>query len=170
MDGDLSLPEADWASKAAVYNVTLDFKSKQRPHFDIITLMQTVVLGRHGLLKDGTRLAATNNSNFFLFAQILGISVPLPIAATTIHVADVARCYVAALRKSVAGNDSYLIASETPESIVFDDFLLVIREEYPDAVKSGRYPMNGSTMSLPVKMDCSKALKVFPIELLGFEE
>jgi nucleoside-diphosphate-sugar epimerase len=162
-------PEAYWASKALAWDTTVKFIDKKKPAFDIVTLMPSVVLGKHDL--DPSRICEPVTATFFMLAPLIGVEISFNIIGHSVHVDDVGRCHVLALnKKKVPGNTNYLISSEAPNGVLWDDVKELCKELYPRIVSEKMLPSNGSVPTAIFKFDLSKADQVFGKNQKGFKE
>ncbi|KAG0650642.1 Cercosporin toxin biosynthesis cluster 6 [Hyphodiscus hymeniophilus] len=110
--------EAYWASKAFSRITAHNFLSEREPHFEIINLLPTVVIGPDELatstasLLTGTRALA--------MAPILGHQIEFPLVGVQVHVDDVARSHIDALKTSVPEDADYIMSSDGIEGIEWD--------------------------------------------------
>ena len=87
--------------------------------FEIINLLPTVVIGPDAQatstasLLTGTRALA--------MAPILGHKIDVPLLGVSVHVDDVAKAHIDSLKPGIPGNADYILTSDGPEGIVWDD-------------------------------------------------
>ncbi|KAN0110630.1 hypothetical protein V8E51_007017 [Hyaloscypha variabilis] len=106
---------AYWNSKIASYQATKDYIAKEKPAFDVITLMPTFVIGKNELVTDPRKI--TDGSNGLPFHQILGVDSP-PAVGVTVHLDDVSKAHVLSLDPKVSGNTNYLLSSGAVDGII----------------------------------------------------
>lgn len=153
-----------------------DFILHQKPSFDYVNLLPSVVIGpdeRISSDKDtpesilqGTRaavlapaLTSTLNSSF-------------PYVGVPVHVADVARAHVDAVTGSlIPGNSEYILSSDTPEGIEWDNEIQGICKKYfAQQVDSGELPLQGSLTTIKWRLDGMSTEKAFGWKFTSFEE
>lgn len=156
------------ASKFLSYHATDDWYAAHRPHFDIIRLLPTFVLGANELVS--SKQALFSGSNTSVLAPLSGTTATQPRPGTTVHLHDVACAHVRALDPAVPGNQDFILASDTPDGVAFDDALEIASKHFPDAVAKGLIPLGGSNPSIRIQLDVSKAEKVLGLNFLPFED
>ena len=75
-----------------------------------------------------------------------------------------------ALDPKIEGGQSFLAVSEGTKGTVWSDAIDIVNRNFPEAVKKGILPNNGSTPTRRTKIDSSRTEKVFGIKLLSYEE
>jgi nucleoside-diphosphate-sugar epimerase len=155
------------ASKKLAYNRTLDFMAKEKPHFSIVHIMPSFVIGRNELAT--TAEAARSGSNRVACVPIFGIRNPAGMLAMTCHVDDVAFLHVAALEAKVEGNQNFGVNTAV-NGIRWDDALEIVKKHFPSEVEKGIFPLGGSQKSVPVQFDATPTEKFFGIKFRSFEE
>jgi nucleoside-diphosphate-sugar epimerase len=161
-------PEAYWASKALAWEVKVKFINEKKPAFDIVTLMSSVVLGKHDL--DPSRICEPVTSTFIPLAPLIRVEIPINVTGHTVHVDEVGRGHALALnKKKVPGNTNYLTSSEAPNGILWSDAEELCKEFYPGIVSKKLLPLNGSVPTAISKFDLSKADQVFGKNQKGFK-
>jgi nucleoside-diphosphate-sugar epimerase len=154
--------EAYWASKAFSRILAHKYLAEKTPHFQIINLLPSVVIGPDELatktsdLLTGTRALA--------MAPILGQKIESPLVGQQIHVNDVARGHVDALDSRVPGNADYILSSDVIE---WDD----VKMMFKGSVGEGelKLPLDGSLPTLKWRIDSSTTEKAFGWKCLSFE-
>jgi nucleoside-diphosphate-sugar epimerase len=154
-------------SKILAFKATQDFIEREKPAFDVITILPSYILGKNELITDPEKI--TVGSNGLVSASILGHD-SFPAVGHTIHVNDVARVHVLALDAKVPGNTNYIVSSGGLDGIAWADALKIVADNYPDAVAAGILPNNKAKTTLPFKIDARKADGVFHLKYIGFED
>ncbi|KAH8800233.1 hypothetical protein F5884DRAFT_891068 [Xylogone sp. PMI_703] len=143
------------ASKIAAYKATNEFIAKQKPIFDVISLMPTFIIGKNELVTDPERII--EGSNGLAFSQILGQNGD-SIAGCTVHINDVAKAYVQALDPNIPGDSHFLLNSGELSGTVWEDAINIVAKSYPWAVAEGILPNNGIIKTKASKIDARKFL------------
>jgi hypothetical protein len=79
-----------------------------------VKLLPTVVIGRDELVIDRTSLSGTRA---LAMSIVLGNKTDSPLVGHQVHVDDVARAHVDALKESVLGNRDHILTSDACEGI-----------------------------------------------------
>lgn len=97
-------------------------------------------------------------------ALVLGLlmeSTGPELVGATVHVDDVAQAHIDALKPSVPGNTDYILSSDAPEGIVWEDAKDIVRKEFPNAVESGILRLSGSMGTRKFRVNTSETVKAF---------
>jgi nucleoside-diphosphate-sugar epimerase len=167
--------EAYWASKALARMATTDFVEKRKPQFDIVNLLPSVVIGvDERLPSDAHAKELRVGARGSVLAPALDASQnsPFPFVGVPVHVADVARAHVDALDLDrVPGNTDYVLSSDTPDGVVWDqDVRSIARKYFPAEVENGRLPLQGSLGHVKWRLDGGETETVFGWKFTSFEE
>ena len=90
--------------------------------------------------------------------------------STSVHVEDVARLHVEALNPKIEGNQSFLAVSEGERGTRWPEAIEIVNRNFPEAVKKGILPNNGTSMTKRTKVDASRTEKVFGFKFQSYEE
>ncbi|KAL5337888.1 NAD(P)-binding protein [Aspergillus crustosus] len=172
--------EAYWISKGLARKTTHDFIASNKPSFDFVNLLAGVVIGpddRHipsetngpipaSILFEGTR------TSVLAPALTADLNSPFPYVNVPVHVTDVAKSHVDAIDSDlVPGNTEYILASDTPEGVNWDeDVHRVAKKYFADDVASGLLKLEGSLTTIKWRLDASETEKVFGWKHTNFEE
>jgi nucleoside-diphosphate-sugar epimerase len=161
--------EAYAAGKVRALVFTKEFIKEKKPEWDVINIMPSFVVGDNELItdpkliSDGTVSAA--------FAQVLGGDSGWgAVPSTSVHVDDVARLHVEALNPKIEGNQSFLAVSEGERGTRWEESIDIVNRNFPEAVKSGIFPNNGTASTKRTKVDASRTEKVFGFKFQSYEE
>lgn len=158
------------AAKVAAYNRTLDFVAKEKPHFDVINVLPSFVIGKNELANTKEAISAPSGSNAIALNPIFGGQNPAGAPSVTVHVEDVAYVHVAALNPNIAGNQSFGVNWNGIKGINWDDAIEIVKRHFPKEVESGLFPLGGSQASNLIKFDATRTEEVFGIKFKSFEE
>lgn len=103
-------------------------------------------------------------------APLLGQDIPSPLVGAPVHVADVARAHVDSLSPEIPGNRDYILSSDAPDGIKWDDVLEIAEREFGEAVEKGILKMGGTMGTTRFRLDTENTERVFGWEMMGFEE
>ncbi|OAL37396.1 hypothetical protein AYO20_03245 [Fonsecaea nubica] len=155
------------ASKQLAYNRTRDFISEENPHFTVVNIMPTFVIGKNELAT--TPAAVNSGSNALALIPLLGTQNPNGMPGATCHVDDVAYVHVASLDSKIQGNQNFGVNYDV-NGVKWDDAIDIVKKHFPQAVEQGVFPLGGSQPSSPMPFDASKTEEVFGIKFKNFEE
>ncbi|KAL9599689.1 MAG: hypothetical protein Q9219_003677 [cf. Caloplaca sp. 3 TL-2023] len=158
------------AGKAHTLRAVHEFLKPENPHFTVINLIPSFVAGKNELAVTPEAISSPNSSNYMPLASILGSGAPMPLPGVTVHIDDVAMVHVAALDPNVEGNQDFVLTAGGIDGIQWDDAKEIARRRFPAAVGKGLLPLKGSTETKGIKLDGSKAEKVFGFKYKTFEE
>jgi nucleoside-diphosphate-sugar epimerase len=158
-------PVAYVASKIAALKAAEAWVEKEKPDFDVIHIHPSYVGGRN----DQTRSIDdfTYGTNAYFLSAVLGQSSTESRLASYVHVDDVAKAHIGSLSSSITGTQSFLLSNAGSEA-TWDDAKEIVARHFPDAVKQGLLPNNGSQASGFVELDIRKTEEAFG-KLKGFE-
>ncbi|GAB7336473.1 hypothetical protein MBLNU13_g09760t1 [Cladosporium sp. NU13] len=152
------------ASKIAAVNRAEAWIAEQKPSFDVIHIHPSFIFSRDDF--------ATSTADFQTGTNRLPLNIALgmesePQPNTWNDVGDTARMHVMALDEAkVAGNQSYLSSTSGQDGMRFDQVKDIVARHFPEAVKHGDLPNNGSTPSVLTSLDTSKTQETFELNLL----
>lgn len=150
------------------YNATLDFIKTKSPHYSIINVMPSLVMGKNELAT--TTKAVASGSNMLLMGVLLGNKSPVAYPGTTVHIDDVAFVHVKALDPSVPGNSKFACNSNGIDGIVWDEACEIVKKHFPEAVKEGILKADGSCPSKKAKFDARPTEAALGFKFKGWEE
>lgn len=163
-----SLFEAYAASKVKALNATREYVRTENPTFDVINIMPVFIVGKNELITNAKNIL--NGTNGSAFAPILGQNASMPFTGAVNHLDDVAKVHILSLNPKVEGNQDFGIQAGGTEGIVFDDGIEIVKRRFPEAVKDGRLPANGSQPTKKIRFDTSRTEKVLGIKFQSFED
>ncbi|OBT94537.1 hypothetical protein VE01_07271 [Pseudogymnoascus verrucosus] len=163
-----SAMEAYWASKAFARLSTNKFIEERKPHFDIVGLLPSVVLGPEDLATGNSTLLVGTRA--MLVPVLQGAKLDMPLVGTPVHVDDVARAHVDAIKPSVPGNADYVLSSDGEEGIEWDSMTDIARKYFPDEVESGLLKLGGSMPTRKWRLNVSTTEKAFGWKCVPFEK
>lgn len=167
--------EAYWASKALARIATREFVKERKPHFDFVNLLPSVVIGPDTRLsKTGKPEDLSVEARGAVMASALDSSLnsAFPYVGVPIHVHDVARAHVDAVDSDlIPGNSEYILSSDTPDGVEWDrDTAAIAKKHFPEEVKSGALPLEGSLTAIKWRLDASKTEDAFGWKMTSFEQ
>jgi nucleoside-diphosphate-sugar epimerase len=162
-----SAMEAYFASKTLSRMATKEFMEKEKPSFEFVNLLPTMVFGPDELATNVQELM-TNASGLVLRA-LMDVKLP-PMIGATVHVDDVARAHVDGLKSSVPGNRDYILSSDVPEGICWDDAERAVKSHFPEAVEKGILKLEGSMPLKPWRLDTKETEDAFGWKPISYEE
>lgn len=162
-----SAMEAYFASKALSRIATTDFMEREKPSFEFVNLLPTMVFGPDELATNIQELMVSSRG--LVLGALMDVKMPEMIGAT-IHVDDVARAHIDALKSSVPGNNEYILSSDVPEGICWDDAENTVRREFPEAVAQGILKLEGCMPLKPWRLDTKATDEAFGWKPISFEK
>lgn len=160
--------EAYWASKAFARLSTKKFIEEKKPHFDIVGLLPSVVLGPEDLATGTSTLLVGTRA--MLMPVLQGAKLEMPLVGTPVHVDDVARAHVDAIKPSIPGNADYVLSSDGEEGIEWDCMTDIARKYFPNEVESGLLALGGSMPTRKWRLDVSTTEKAFGWKCAPFDK
>jgi nucleoside-diphosphate-sugar epimerase len=161
--------EAYWASKALCRMAVHTYiSSHPNSHFEVIQLLPSVVIGPDALATKATDVLSGTRA--LAMAPILGQIVEMPLVGTPVHVGDVARAHVEALHGRIAGNKDYVLSSDRPEGIEWNDGVAVAKARFTDAVGKGVLKLGGGMPTQKWRIDSSATEEAFGWKCRSYEE
>ncbi|WQF78909.1 Putative NAD-dependent epimerase/dehydratase, NAD(P)-binding domain superfamily [Colletotrichum destructivum] len=160
--------QAYGASKALAFKATERFVAEKKPSFDVINIMPSMVIGKNEL--NATKEAVASGTNNNIMAPLLGIDTPSPVLGVSVHVDDVAKAHIDALRPDVPGNRNFICSSGGLQGTEWNSVKSVAAQLFKKEVSDGILPSNGSIPTRPIRLDASDTEEVFGWKFQGFEE
>lgn len=161
--------EAYWASKAlsriAVHTYLLTHPNS---HFEIIQLLPSVVIGPDALATKASDVLS--NIRGLAMAPILGTKIESPLVGVPVHVEDVAKAHVDALNVRIEGNRDYILNSDGPQGMEWNDGIAVAKRNFPEAVERGVLKLGGGMPTQKWSIDSSATEEAFGWKCRSFEE
>lgn len=166
---DFDLPiQAYGVSKALALAATKRFVEEEKPSFDVINILPSMVIGRNELnTKKEAVSSGTNNS---VMGPLLGTKTEMPTLGVSVHVNDVARAHVDALNPSIPGNRNFICSSGGLDGTTWDDAKNIAKRCYSKSVSDGVFTLDGTVPARPIRLDASETEKVFGWKFTGFED
>ncbi|KUI59270.1 hypothetical protein VP1G_06519 [Cytospora mali] len=150
------------ASKSLALDAAENFVKAHSPPFDVVALLPTFVFGPSKLVQSADELV--RGSNAILLGHLLGKPTG-PLLTMSVHIDDVAKSHVKALKPSVPAGKYLLNCEETDWSVP----CTVVKEQFPEQFGSV-FPEDVETKTIKLHVDGSKAEKAFGVRFKSFEE
>ena len=109
------------------------------------------------------------NTRAMALGPVLGKKAAAPLVGVSVHVLDVAKAHVDSLKKSVPGNADYVLSSDTPKGIEWNDVLKVAERHFPEAIEKGILKMGGNLETTPWSIGTEEMEKAFGWRCTSFE-
>lgn len=149
------------ASKSLALDATDNFVKTEAPPFDVVIVVPSFVFGP-GKLKESAEEFA-RGSNAILLGHLLGKPTG-PLLTISVHIDDVSRAHVAALKPSVAPG-KYLLDSEKTDWAIARQ---VVKTHFPESLGKV-FPEEVPTQTITLHLEGSKAEKAFGFRFKSFE-
>lgn len=140
---------------------------EEKPEFEFVNLLPTVVLGPDELANNAAELVAAGNS--LALGPLLDANMP-QMAGATVHVDDVARAHIDALKPSVQGNKEYILSSDAPDGVDWEHAQNYVSKFFPEAVENGTLKLGASMMARTWRLDTRETEKEFGWKFVSFTE
>ncbi|KAK4955308.1 hypothetical protein LTR10_007503 [Elasticomyces elasticus] len=159
--------EAYFASKTLSRIATTKFMEEEKPEFELVNLLPTVVFGPDELATNAAGLVTSGN--YLALGPFLDVNVPQMMGAT-VHVDDVARAHIDALKPSVQGNKDYILSSDAPDGFDWEGAQNYVGKSFPEAVEKGTLKLGASLSARAWRLDTQETEKGFGWKFVSFEE
>jgi nucleoside-diphosphate-sugar epimerase len=159
--------EAYFASKTLSRIATRKFMEEEKPEFEFVNLLPTVVFGPDELAESAAELMTSGN--FLALSPLLDVNIPQMVRAT-VHVDDVARAHIDSLKPKLQGNKDYILSSDAPDGIDWEDAQNYIRESFPQAVQNGTLKLGGSLRARIWRLDTRETEEEFGWKFVSFKD
>ncbi|KAH7033995.1 hypothetical protein B0J12DRAFT_744734 [Macrophomina phaseolina] len=154
--------------KALALHATERFVRDKKPHFDIINILPSVVIGKNEL--NTKKEEILNGTNVNVMGPLLGTKTDTPNIGVSVHVNDVARAHIDALNLSIPGNRNLLCSSGGLQGVKWEDAKEVVKRLFTKQVSDGVFPLDGTLPSRPIRLDTSETERLLGWKFVGFEE
>jgi nucleoside-diphosphate-sugar epimerase len=162
-----SAMDAYFASKTLSRIATTQFMEREKPRFEFVNLLPTLVFGPDELATNVTELMASSRA--VALGPLMEAQIPHMVGAG-VHVDDVARAHLDALKIKVPGNKDYILSSDTPEGFCWEDSKKFVRRCFPEAVERGVFKLKGSIKTKPWRLNTTETEEAFGWKCISFEE
>ncbi|KAI1174028.1 putative cinnamoyl-CoA reductase [Nemania sp. FL0916] len=156
-----SMMTAYWAGKIAATNAIDAFSRDNHPSFDIVVTLPGFVFGRDQRALKVEDFASSTNK--LMLGVITGGNSPAPLPAGAVHVDDVAKIHILALKEGAPRN----LGCTAPH--VFDEAWNIVLKHFPEAVKGGIFG-KGSQATIPLKWDASQTELDLDLKFKSWED
>lgn len=156
------------ASKVRALNATERFLDQHKPHFSIVHIHPSFVIGKNELITDAKDI--TSGTNGVVFQQVLGVTTPYSTPGNSVHVHDVAFLHVKGLDPVVPDRQSLIASSGGVEGTVWGDAIGIVKRRFSEAVQNGILPNNGETPTKASRIDTTETEKLTGIHFKSYEE
>lgn len=146
------------ASKILAHQFSKRFILERKPHFDIITLHPTFVLGPSLVQRSASEITGV----VMMFMNSLGMDKPM-FPSTIVDVRDVAEATLATLDAKIERNGEELIISG--EKVTWGDVVSFIKEKYPQVPLKLNPPFDQ-----PFEANSSKARRLLDLKWRSMED
>lgn len=169
--GPFTLESAAYAaSKVRALNATEKLLDQHKPHFSVVHVHPSFVIGKNELVTDAKDI--TIGTNAIMFQQVLGVKRPKPTPGASVHLHDVAFLHVKGLDPAIPDRQSLLASSGGIKGTVWGDAIDIVKLKFPDAVKDGTIPNNGESLTSikSARFDTTETERLTGIQFKSYEE
>ncbi|KAK5684164.1 hypothetical protein LTS10_004028 [Elasticomyces elasticus] len=157
------------ASKTAAFNRAEAWVKAESPHFDVIHIHPSFILGRDDLAETTQDFQTVVNRMVVNQAlNQVGPSYAFMVNNFN-YVDDTARIHVLALDPKVTGNQSFLVSNRGLDGMTWDDTKTIIDKNYPAYTQDGTLPNTGKMGTVVGKLDVKKTEDTFGFKLASYE-
>jgi nucleoside-diphosphate-sugar epimerase len=156
------------ASKIRALRASEEFVADNKPHFDIINIMPSFVIGANELTTSIAEMR-TKGTNRHALTPIVGVKNPNPNPGTTVFVDDVAKIEVLALDPRIPGGQNFLVSSGGLRGTTWNDAIDIVKRNFPDEAARGVWPLDGDQPTKRTMVDSSRTEEVFGFKLASYE-
>lgn len=157
------------ASKIRAFNATEQFVQEQKPHFTVVNILPSYVVGKHEIADTPEKIKT--GSNMVALGPVFGVKNPDGRAGVTVHIDDVAYLHIAALdTEKIDGNRNFGANSHHYHGIQWNDGIAIVKQNFPKEVETGVFPLGGDVASVPVKFDAQETERVFGFTFKPWEQ
>lgn len=139
----------------------------EKQSFEFVNLLPTMVFGPDELATNVQELMGTACG--WVLRALMDVKMPEMIGAT-VHVADVARAHIDGLKPSIPGNKDYVLSSDVPEGICWEDAERAVKTDFLAAVEKGVLKLEGSMPLNPWRLDTRETEEAFGWKPISFVE
>lgn len=136
-----SAMEAYFASKTLSRIATKEFMEREKPSFEFVNLLPTMVFGPDELATNVTELMTSSRG--LILGSLMDVKMPKTVGAT-VHVDDVARAHIDGLKSEVPGNTDYILSAHAQHGVCWEDAKDFVRQNFLDAVEKGILKLEGT--------------------------
>jgi nucleoside-diphosphate-sugar epimerase len=154
------------AGKVAALKVTEEFVVIEQPHFTVNNVAPSAVIGKNEIAT--TAADSISGTNSIALGHVLGLSQG-PTPSAVVYLDDIARTHILALSPSVPGNQVFIGVSDNSNNR-WEDAFDVVKQNFPQAVTDGTFPLTGSNPTIRLIIDNSWTRKTLHQEFLPYAE
>ncbi len=132
-----------------------------------MNLLPTMVFGPDELATNVQELMTSSRET--VLRALMDVKMP-EVTGATVHVDDVARAHIDGLKSSVPGNRDYILSSDVPEGICWEEVENSVKRNFPEAVEKGILKLEGSMTLRPWRLDTRETEEAFGWKPISFEE
>lgn len=159
--------EAYGAAKALALKATERFIETERPSFDVVNIMPSMVIGKNELNTKKEEVASGTNA--IALGPLFRDKSPMPVLGVSVHVNDVAKVHIDALNPAIPGNRSFICSSGGLEGTEWNYAKDIAKRHFSKAVSDGYLPLEGDVATRPIRLDASETEQAFGWKFAGFE-
>lgn len=130
--------------------------------------MPSFIIGKNELTTSIEEMR-TKGTNRHVLTAILGVKNPKPNPGTTVFLDDVAKIEVMSLDPKIPGGQNFLVSSGGVKGTTWNDAIDIVRKNFPEEVKRGVWPLDGSQPTKLTKVDSSRTEETFGFRLADYE-
>ena len=160
--------EAYAAAKSHALAISEQFVATRNPHFDVISIMPSMIIGRNEL--NTTAEEIIPGTNGVVIGPLIGRKADMSLIGVSVHLDDVARAHIDALSPEISGNRRFLCSSGGLQGTNWDDAKEIAKQLYDKQVSDGLFPLSGTIPTRPIRLDASETEELLGWKFKSFEE
>lgn len=161
--------EAYSASKAAALNESEAWVAKNKPGFDLISILPGWIFGADELATTLPDFESAS-TNSVLLGFLRGTESDAASNGNAVLIDDAAQVHVSALDPKVPGNQAFIATADGIDGMVWENGIKVIKEHFPEAIAQGLLKTTGKQPTVAVRVDSKKTEDTFGIKFAGYEQ
>lgn len=158
-----------WESKALARLAVRDFVATHDPHFQVIQLLPSVIMG---VDERAQSVADLEKIPFFAirFGPLFGVTTKVAMHTAVVDIADVARAHVDAIKLAKPSRiHEFILSADGPDGFHWDSLIDIVKKKWPERIGKN-LPANGHLPDSLWRCDASATEEAFGWKFRGLEE
>ncbi|PTB65552.1 NAD(P)-binding protein [Trichoderma citrinoviride] len=157
------------ASKAAALNESEAWIAKNKPNFDLISILPGWIWG-YDELATSPKDFESSSTNSVLLGFLRGSQTTVGAHSNSVLVDDAAKIHVLALDPKIPGNQAFLAVADSVDGKPWEEAIPILKKNYPEAIEKGLLKTTGKQPTIYIRLDGKKTEQTFGFKLAGYEE
>ncbi|KUJ15921.1 NAD(P)-binding protein [Mollisia scopiformis] len=156
------------ASKAMQLDAAQDFLDKEKPKFETVFIMPSMIVGNdHGATKPEDYI--NNTTNKCIIGLLVEGGAENAALGSSVGLSDVAKLHVGGLKSSVPPG-RYIAASEGEKGMEWTDAFAIVKKHFPEESEKVFKTQGEAAQSVKIKLDASKTEKAYGFKFQSYED